>query len=100
MRKAKEIECVTTMRLVYDPDSEDFKRTLADFKDAIFKHATERHIIEQVAFYVVKHGASHMIEGIGYISIAGQRQGEPYSGIDLADDDFEFEFDSKDALPY
>lgn len=99
-RTAKLIECTTTIRLTYDPRSEEFLRTLSDFRESIFKKATVSDVLDQVAFYVLKFGSDRMIEGIGYISVNGKIQGQPFSGIDLESDDFQFDFESKDDYPF
>lgn len=99
-KTAKLIECTTMLRLAYDPTSDKFKSALADFKDSIYKNATEESLLEQVAFYVLKYGSDRMIEGIGYISVNGEVKGEPFSGIDLESDDFTFDFEIGNDFPY
>lgn len=99
-KTAKLVEASTTLRLTYDSRDERFINTLDDFKACIYKRATEKDVIEQVAFYVLKYGSDRLIEGVGYISVNGVVQGEPFSGIDLETDDFNFDFDTKDDFPY
>lgn len=100
MRIAKSVNAYTTLRLIYDPQSKEFQNTIASYRDSIYKGAIEEHIITHVSNYVLKFGSGRLIEGVGYISVNGNRQGEPFSGIDLESDDVDFEFEIKDDFPF
>lgn len=100
MRTVKSIECVTTLRLTYDNKSDEFMAALRDYREAIYPKCTVDEMLSHVANYVLKFGSDRLIEGVGYLSVNGIKQGEPFSGIDLETDDFNFDFDVNEELPY
>jgi hypothetical protein len=100
MRTVKSIECVTTLRLTYDSESKAFVQAFTDYKESIYPKSTVDEMLSHVANYVLKFGSDRLIEGVGYLSVNGVKQGEPFSGIDLETDDFNFDFDVTEELPY
>jgi hypothetical protein len=100
MKTVKSIECVTVLRLTYDNMSGEFMQAFSDYRESIYPKSTVDEMLSHVANYVLKFGADRLIEGVGYLSINGKKQGYPFSGIDLETDDFNFDFDINEELPY
>lgn len=100
MKIAKSIECVTTLRLTYDEKSKEFIEAFSDYRESIYPKSTVDKMLCHVANYVLKFGSDRLIEGVGYLSVNGVKQGEPFSGIQLETDDFNFDFDVNEELPY
>lgn len=94
MRKKKFVaELHLTYNFTYDPESDRFKEALAGYIEAIDRTANEQRMMVQVAWHIRKFGSSAMIEGVGYVSVNGIIKGQPYSGIDLKDEDPEPDID-------
>lgn len=86
-------------RLIYNPESPDFKEAFESYKSCIDKKATIQSMLQHVTYYVDKYGAGRMVEGVGHVKV-GQATPDPYSGIDLYDHepDGEIEVISNDFI--
>lgn len=82
-----------TYHFTYDPTSEDFKNALDSYIVCIDRRADVQKMMVQVAWHIRKFGSDTMIEGVGYISVNGKVKGQPYSGIDLKEEDPEPDID-------
>lgn len=75
----------TTINLTYDPESEEFKEALESYQDMIDDSASEEDMLRQIAWYVTACGTGSLIEGIGYVSVDGEKQGDTdnWCGVDI-----------------
>lgn len=83
--KKIDIEVSTTICMTYDPESEEFKNALKSYQDAIEGGASVEDMLRQIAWYITAFGTNGMIEGIGFVSVDGENQGEPenWCGVDI-----------------
>lgn len=83
--KQIDIEVSTTISMNYDPESEEFKDSLESYRDAIESNASEEDILRHIAWYITAFGTENMIEGIGYVSVDGEKNGDPedWCGVDI-----------------
>lgn len=82
-----DIEVSATISMSYDPESKEFKDSLESYRDTIEDGASEEDMLRQIAWYVAAFGAENMIEGIGYVSVDGEKSGDPedWCGVDILD---------------
>lgn len=83
--KQIDIEVSTTISMTYDPESEEFKDSLESYRNAIEDGASEEDMLRQIAWYITAFGTENMIEGIGYVSVDGEKNGDPedWCGVDI-----------------
>lgn len=80
--------------LEYDDSSNEFKEALASYLEVIEPAGSVESMLAHVAFHVVRFGSDRMVEGVGYIGYNGLKpKDEPYSGIMVGPDCYEFEFE-------
>lgn len=80
-----DVEVSATISMNYDPESEEFKDSLESYRDAIEDGASEEDMLRQIAWYITAFGTENMIEGIGYVSVDGEKNGDPedWCGVDI-----------------
>ena len=83
--KQIDVEVSATISMNYDPESEEFKDSLESYRDAIEDGASEEDMLRQIAWYITAFGTENMIEGIGYVSVDGEKNGDPedWCGVDI-----------------
>lgn len=83
--KQIDVEVSTTISMKYDPESDEFKDSLKSYRDAIENGASEEDMLRQIAWYITAFGTENMIEGIGYVSVDGEKKCEPedWCGVDI-----------------
>ncbi|MGK4223118.1 hypothetical protein [Parabacteroides distasonis] len=83
--KQIDIEVSATISMKYDPESEDFKDSLETYREAIEDGASEEDMLRQIAWYITAFGTESMIEGVGYVSVDGEKKGDPenWCGVDI-----------------
>nr|DAZ72977.1 MAG TPA: hypothetical protein [Caudoviricetes sp.] len=83
--KQIDVEVSTTISMKYDPESEEFKDALESYREAIKDGASEEDMLQQIAWYITTFGTEHMIEGIGRVSVDGEKKGDPedWCGVDI-----------------
>lgn len=83
--KQIDVEVSTTISMKYDPESKEFKAALESYRDAIEDGASEEDMLRQIAWYITAFGTENMIEGIGYVSVDGEKQGDTdnWCGVDI-----------------
>lgn len=83
--KQIDVEVSATISMNYDPESEEFKDSLESYRDAIESNASEEDMLRQIAWYITAFGTENMIEGIGYVSVDGEKNGDPedWCGVDI-----------------
>lgn len=83
--KQIDVEVSTIISMNYDPESEEFKDSLKSYQDAIESSASEEDMLRQIAWYITAFGTENMIEGIGYVSVDGEKNGDPedWCGVDI-----------------
>lgn len=83
--KQIDIEVSATISMKYDPESEEFKAALESYRDAIEDGASEEDKLRQIAWYTTAFGTEHLIEGVGYVSVDGEKRGAPedWCGVDI-----------------
>lgn len=83
--KQIDVEVSTTISMKYDPESEEFKNALENYRDAIEDGASEEDMLRQIAWYTTAFGAESMIEGVGYVSVDGEKRGDKdnWCGVDI-----------------
>lgn len=77
----------------YDPNSKEFKEALESFRESIDKDGTEEDLILNAAHQLRLGGSDRMLEGIGYVKCREKIEGEPYSGIEVDDDDPSYDYE-------
>ncbi len=85
--KQIDVEVSTTISMNYDPESEEFKNALKSYREAIEDGASEEDMLRQIAWYTTVFGTESMIEGVGYVSVDGEKKGDPedWCGVDIVD---------------
>ena len=83
--KQIDVEVSTTISMRYDPESEEFKDSLETYREAIESGASEEDMLRQIAWYITAFGTECMIEGVGYVSVDGEKRGdlEDWCGVDI-----------------
>ncbi|MCL3854730.1 hypothetical protein M1P97_25925 [Parabacteroides sp. GYB001] len=83
--KQIDIEVSATISMKYDPESEEFKDSLETYREAIEGSASEEDMLRQIAWYITAFGTESMIEGVGYVSVDGEKKGDPenWCGVDI-----------------
>lgn len=83
--KQIDVEVSTTIIMKYDPESEEFKDSLETYREAIEDGASEEDMLRQIAWYITAFGTESMIEGVGYVSVDGEKKGDPerWCGVDI-----------------
>lgn len=83
--KQIDIEVSATISMKYDPESEEFKDSLETYREAIEDGASEEDMLRQIAWYITAFGTESMIEGVGYVSVDGEKKGDPenWCGVDI-----------------
>ncbi|RHU31036.1 hypothetical protein DXD68_04410 [Parabacteroides sp. TM07-1AC] len=83
--KQIDIEVSATISMKYDPESEEFKDSLETYREAIEDGASEEDMLRQIAWYITAFGTEYMIEGVGYVSVDGEKRGDPedWCGVDI-----------------
>lgn len=83
--KQIDIEVSATISMKYDPESEEFKDSLKTYREAIEDGASEEDMLRQIAWYITAFGTESMIEGVGYVSVDGEKKGDPenWCGVDI-----------------
>ena len=81
------VEVSTSINLNYNPESEEFKYALEMYRDAIDSEADEKDMLRHIAWYITTFGTESIIEGIGCVSVDGERKGDPedWCGVDIVD---------------
>lgn len=79
------VEVSATINLNYNPESEEFKNSLETYREAIEEGASEEDMLRQIAWYIAAFGTEYMIEGVGYVSVDGEKKGDPenWCGVDI-----------------
>lgn len=80
--KQIDVEVSATISMKYDPESEEFKAALESYRDAIEDSANEEDMLRQIAWYITTFDTENMIEGIGYVSVDGKKNGDPETGTE------------------
>ena len=83
MKSTLDVQVEYTFQFDYDTDSDLYKQTIKDYNEVIDKGANHYDMLKQIAWHVSKFGVERMIEGVGFISVDGTPQGDPYCGINL-----------------
>lgn len=83
--KQIDIEVSTIISMKYDPESEEFKAALESYRDVIEDSASEEDMLRYIAWYATVFGTKHLIEGVGYVSVDGEKKGDPekWCGVDI-----------------
>lgn len=83
--KQIDVEVSATISMKYDPESKEFKAALESYRDAIEDGASEEDMLRQIAWYITAFGTENMIEGIGYVSVDGEKKCNPvdWCGVDI-----------------
>lgn len=83
--KQIDIEVSATISMKYDPESEEFKAALESYRDVIEDSASEEDMLRHIAWYAIAFGTEHLIEGVGYVSIDGEKRDDPekWCGVDI-----------------
>lgn len=83
--KQIDIEVSATISMKYDPESEEFKAALESYRDVIEDSASEEDMLRYIALYATVFGTKHLIEGVGYVSVDGEKKGDPekWCGVDI-----------------
>lgn len=89
-----------SINLKYDPKDQRVKDTLKEYKASIHKDAEWNDVLEHVTYNILRAGYERMIEGVGYIHVNNQYQGQPNdnldSGIYLGDsNELELEYEAQ-----
>ncbi len=82
--KQIDVEVSATISMNYDPESEEFKDSLESYH-AIEDGASEEDMLRQIAWYITAFGTENMIGSIGYVSVNGEKKGDPekWCGVDI-----------------
>ena len=80
-------EVSTEINMKYDPNSEEFKDAYESYMECIDSKASVDDMLSHIAWYVTSYGAEGMIEGVGYVSVDGEKKGDPdnWCGVDIED---------------
>lgn len=83
--KQIDVEVSATISMNYDPESEEFKDSLESYRDVIDDGANEEDMLRQIAWYISAFGTGNMIGSIGYVSVNGEKKGDPekWCGVDI-----------------
>lgn len=83
--KQIDVEVSATISMKYNPESEEFKDSLKSYRDAIEDGASEEDMLRHIAWYITAFGTENMIEGIGYVSVDGEKKSDPedWCGVDI-----------------
>lgn len=83
--KQIDVEVSATISMKYDPESEEFKDSLETYREAIEDGASEEDMLRQIAWYITAFGTESMIEGVGFVSVDGEKKGDPenWCGVDI-----------------
>lgn len=83
--KQIDIEVSVTISMKYDPESEEFKDSLETYRKVIKEDASEEDMLRQIAWYITSFRTESMIEGVGHVSVDGEKKGDPenWCGVDI-----------------
>lgn len=94
-QKTVDVEVSAIYSFTYDPDSTEFKETLASYKEVIERGGNEESVIAHVAHNLRRsETVESMVDGVGFIRKEGSTAPEKlFSGITVEDDAPEFNYE-------
>lgn len=85
--KRVDAEISATICLAYNPESGEFKEALKCYREMISDEANEENMIASIVSHIATQGCESLIEGVGYVSVDGEKKGDPeeWCGVDIVD---------------
>lgn len=84
MVKQKTVAIEYEIEVRYDPESDEFRRALAEYRSLIDETATAKDLVLHVADFVLLNGHDVMMEGVGFVRVGSYVKNESlYCGIEI-----------------